>query len=341
MLFLSLVALLAAPAPPAAKVEVVSREAERRVDVSIDGKPFTAYIWPESQMKPSLWPIRTAKGTEITRGYPIAPKPGERTDHRHHVGLWFSYGDVNGVDFWNNSTARKPEEQARMGRTVQRRIVEAKGGAEGRLTVAADWLLPGDKLALAEESAFVFRALPSGRWIERTTTLRAKDGAVSLKDNKEGVFGLRVARTLEHPSPATEKGSVVGPDLRDGPSGPLDNAGITGSYRSSEGKVGDAVWGTRGRWVALSGRAGEEDVVLVIFDHPKNPGAPTYWHARGYGLFAANPLGQKELSAGKDTLDYAIPQGGSAVFRHALAVLGGPFDEARVEELYRGFAAKP
>ena len=336
MLFLTLVALLAAA--PAATVDVVKREADRRVDVSIDGQPFTAYIWPEAQMKPALWPIRTAKGTEVTRGFPVAPKPGERADHFHQVGLWFSYGDVNGVDFWNNSTARKPEEQARMGRAVHRRIVEAKSGVEGRLTVAADWLLPGDKLALAEESAFVFRPLPSGRWIERTTTLRARDTAVSFKDNKEGLFGLRVARTLEHPSAATEKASLVGPDLQPGPSGPLDNAGITGSYRSSEGKLGDAVWGTRARWVALSGRAGEEDVVVVIFDHPKNPGAPTYWHARGYGLFAANPLGQKEMSNGKDELNFSIPQGGSGVFRHALAVLGGAFDEARIEELYRAFA---
>ena len=84
-------------------VEVTVKESERRVDVTVDGQPFTAYIWPTSLKKPVLYPIRTAKGTLVTRGFPLEPRPGERVDHPHHVGLWFNYGDVNGIDFWNNS----------------------------------------------------------------------------------------------------------------------------------------------------------------------------------------------------------------------------------------------
>ena len=86
-------------------VQVTVKEAERRVDVTIDGQPFTAYVWPTSLKKPVLYPIRTAKGTLVTRGFPLDPRPGERVDHPHHVGLWFNYGDVNGIDFWNNSDA--------------------------------------------------------------------------------------------------------------------------------------------------------------------------------------------------------------------------------------------
>ena len=85
-------------------VQVVRHDADRRVDVVIDGQPFTSYIWPEALTKPVLYPLRTEKGTAVTRGFPLDPRPGERTDHPHHVGLWLSYGDVNGVDFWNNST---------------------------------------------------------------------------------------------------------------------------------------------------------------------------------------------------------------------------------------------
>lgn len=314
------------------------REAERRVDVTIDGAPFTSYIWPESQMKPALWPIRTARGTEVTRGFPAAPKPGERVDHPHQVGLWFSYGDVEGVDFWNNSTARPLAEQARMGKAVHAGVVETKSGEEGRLVVSAGWILPGSRKALDERTAFVFRALKDGRLIERTTTLHAREAAVRFNDNKEGLFGMRVARTLEHPG--NEKAAVVGADSKPAASAPLDNTGITGVYHSSEGKTGDAVWGTRARWVALSGRVGDEDVVLAIPDHPKNPGAPTYWHARGYGLFAANPLGQKEMSGGREELGFAIPAGQSATFRFALAVLGGSYSEARIEALYRSFVAR-
>ena len=86
-------------------MQVTVKEADRRVDVTVDGQPFTAYVWPTSLKKPVLYPIRTAKGTLVTRGFPLDPRPGERVDHPHHVGLWFNYGDVNGIDFWNNSDA--------------------------------------------------------------------------------------------------------------------------------------------------------------------------------------------------------------------------------------------
>jgi beta-lactamase superfamily II metal-dependent hydrolase len=323
----------------AARVEVVPREAERRVDVSVDGLPFTAYLWPDSQAKHVLWPIRTAKGNEVTRGWPLAPKVGEKVDHPHHVGLWLNYGEVNDVDFWGNPGSYGKPNPARHGRIEHKRIVEAKGGETGRLSVAADWLMPDGKVVLEEATAFVFSALPDGRMIERTTTLRAK-GSVVFKDTKEGMFGLRVARSLEQPAGPTEKGAVVGKDYKPTPSAPFDNTGVTGLYRSSEGKTGDDVWGTRARWMTLAGKASGEDVVIAILDHPKNPGAPTHWHARGYGLFSVNPLGQKDFSSGKQELNFTLEAGQSAVFRYAVAVLSGAFSETRAEELYQGFSKK-
>src|SRR5262252_2851656 len=119
-------------------VQVVPNEGARRVDVTIDGQPFTSYIWPDTVKKPVLYPLRTVKGTLVTRGYPLDPRPGERVDHPHHVGLWFNYGDVSGVDFWNNSDALPKEQQARMGRIVHRAIASTKSGAgEGSLEVDA------------------------------------------------------------------------------------------------------------------------------------------------------------------------------------------------------------
>ena len=89
-------------------VRLVRDDAKQRVDVFVDGQPFTAYIYPAAGKKPVLFPIRSAKGTLVTRGFPLEPRPGERVDHPHHIGLWFNYGDVNGTDFWNNSDAVKP-----------------------------------------------------------------------------------------------------------------------------------------------------------------------------------------------------------------------------------------
>ena len=105
-------------ATPASGVQVVADEAHRRVDITIDGQPFTSYIWPTSLKKPVLYPLITDEGITVTRGYPLDPRPGERVDHPHHAGLWFNYGNANGFDFWNNSDAIKPENRAKMGTVI-------------------------------------------------------------------------------------------------------------------------------------------------------------------------------------------------------------------------------
>jgi Methane oxygenase PmoA len=314
-------------------VEIVKNEAARRVDVRIGGKPFTSYIWPESLTKPVLYPLLTAKGTAVTRGFPLDPRPGERTDHPHHVGLFLSYGDVNGVDFWNNSSALPAEQQAKMGRHRQVKVTEAQGGPrEGRLRVATEWVMPDGTVALDEDTTFLFRGDGASRIVDRSSRLTARV-PVTFADNKEGFLGLRLARALEHPT----KEAATFTDAQGRPTtvAVLDNAGVTGLYHSSEGKEGDAVWGTRGRWVALSGRLGDEDVTLTILDDPKNPGAPTYWHARGYGLFAANTLGQKVFSNGKEELNLKLAAGASATFHYRVIVSSKAFAAPAVEALYK------
>jgi hypothetical protein len=147
-----------------------------------------------------------------------------------------------------------------------------------------------------------------------------------------------VARSLEHPSDEPQ----VYTDASGNPTTVpvLDNAGVTGHYWSSEGIEGAAVWGTRARWMALSGVVEGDSVTVVILDHPQNPGHPTYWHARGYGLFSANPLGQKALSEGRDELNFALEPGASATFRHRILILDGRPDAAAVEAHYTAFAAE-
>ena len=133
-------------------VRLVRDDAKQRVDVFVDGQPFTAYIWPATQKKPVLFPLRTAKGTLVTRGFPLDPRPGERVDHPHHVGLWFNYGDVNGADFWNNTDAVKPEDRPKFGTIVHRAVTAVRGGAEqGELEVDMDWI-HGERQAWSSRS---------------------------------------------------------------------------------------------------------------------------------------------------------------------------------------------
>lgn len=331
--------IFAASAQRKPRVVIVPRESERRVDVLIDGQPFTSYIWPATLRKPVLYPLRTASGTLVTRGFPLDPRPGERVDHPHHVGLWFNYGDVNGVDFWNNSSALPPEEQRRMGSIVHRRIVRAENGVgRGELEVEMDWIMPDGAPILRERTTFVFYAEPRLRTVERRTTLTALDRRVLFRDNKEGLLGIRVARQLEQPS--NEPATFTDASGRATTVPAMNNAGVTGLYRSSEGLAGDAVWGTRARWTMLSGKIGNEEVTLAILDHPKNVGHPTYWHARGYGLFAANPLGQGVFSRGREKLNFALEPGQSVTFRHRVLIFSGPVSPQQVEEQYGKFVSE-
>jgi hypothetical protein len=318
-------------------VQIAVRDADQRVDVTVGGRPFTSYIYPASLKKPVLNPLRAANGAVVTRGFPLEPRAGERVDHPHQVGLWFTYGNVSGLDFWNNSTAIPDSAAPHMGTIVHRAVrASTNGDGQGTLDVTADWVNHQGRPLLREDTRFVFRARAGYRSVERVTTLTALDSDVSFTDNKEGVIGLRVARALEQPSTTPEK--FVDASGRSTTVPVLDNTGVNGRYRSSEGREGDAVWGTRGRWTMLTGSVGGLPVTLALLDHPSNVGFPTYWHARGYGLFAANNLGQSALSDGKETLNYVLTRGTSVTFRHQLLILDGGATPADIDRHYAAFA---
>jgi methane monooxygenase PmoA-like len=331
-------ALLANGAAQAQRVQLVVNEAGRRVDVLVDGRPFTSYIWPTTLKKSTLFPLRSAKGTIVTRGYPLEPRKNERVDHPHHVGLWMNSGDVNGLDFWNNSDAIKPEQQPKMGTILHRRIVEAKGGNDkGTLVVETDWVKPDGSVLVKEHTGFEFRGDAASRTIDRTTTLTALGERVLFKDNKENFFGMRVARELELPYDKAEV--LTDASGKPTPQPVKDNTGVSGQYTSSEGLQGDAVWGTRGRWMMLTGTVAAEPVTIAILDNPSNPDFPTYWHARGYGLFAANPLGASVLTEGKQSFNLTLEPGKSATFHYRVLILSGTAKPADIEKAYQEFIA--
>jgi len=323
---------------PGDRISVTLNDQQRRVDVSIDGQPFTSYIWPSKLAKPVLYPLRTAHGTIITRAFPLQQRPGERVDHPHHAGLWLNYESINGIDFWNNSEAIKPQDAPKMGTIEQRSIVSAKGGSDqGELEVEADWLTYDKRVLLKEHTRFVFRGRPNSRSVDRITTLQAQGEKVVFADAKDGMLGLRVVRALEAPSDKAEV--FTDASGRTTTVAKLDNAGVNGVYLTSEGKKGDAAWGTRGRWCNLSGKIGDEPVTISIFDHPANPGFPTYWHARGYGLFAANPLGQKVFSNGKEEMNLTLAPNQSVTFRYRILITSEIATPENTEAAYKAFVA--
>ena len=318
-------------------MQVVPNEAARRVDITYDGQPFTSYMWPTTLKKPVLYPLRAPDGTILSRGYPLEPRPGERVDHPHHAGMWFNYGNVNGFDFWNNSDAIKPADREKMGSVRQVRIVSAHSGRDrGDLTVETVWTDGKGEDLIQATTHFVFEHRPDANVIDRVTTLKALQPIV-FHDDKEGMLGIRVAHFLESP---TEKGGMFADASgRVTKVADADTTGATGMYLTSEGKQGDAAWGTRGRWCLLSGQDKGQTYTIGIYDHPGNPGYPTYWHARGYGLFAANPLGDSIFDKNAKPHNFALGKNATATFRYRVIFYKGAVTAAQANHEADAYAS--
>ena len=314
-------------------ISLLPDEVGKKVDILYDGKLFTSYIYPADLDKPVLYPIYTAKGTVITRGFPRDPRPFEQVDHPHHVGAWFNFGDVNGLDFWNNSYAIPADKKPEYGSIRHRKIVNTENGVkEGILMVEADWVDYSEKVLLKEETKFMFRGEGDMRIIERITKLTAQQ-EVTFTDNKEGLIALRMDRAFEEPSnqPALytdSKGNVT--EVR-----VVNNEGVNGVYRNSEGLEKGEVWGKPTKWVCLSAEKEGEKISVAIIDHKNNPGYPAHSHARGYGLFSTNNMGSQVFDQNSPLFKLTLNPGQSTTFRHLIIVKTGGF--ATDDEMTRLF----
>jgi hypothetical protein len=309
------------------RISVMVSDAERKVDILFGGKLFASYIYPETLEKPILYPVMTASGTVITRGFPLQPRPGERIDHPHHVGWWLNYGDVNGLDFWNNSYAIPDSEKPKYGSIRHIKVLKAESGMESAiLMVKCQWVDNAGDPLLDEVTSFTFTGDQLRRRIVRTTTLTALNREVVFGDSKEGMCAIRVDRAFETPSETPEVFTDAAGNPTTVPA--LNNEGVNGEYRSSEGLEKDAVWGTRARWVSLSAEKNGEKISICLFDHPDNPGYPAYWHARGYGLFAVNNIGRKSYNNSEPVNSLIVKMGHSVTFKHMLLIRSGGFETA-------------
>jgi hypothetical protein len=298
--------------------------AEKKVDVLYDGRLFTSYIYPDDMEKPVLFPIYTSSSVVITRGFPRDPRPNERIDHPHHVGLWFNFGDINGLDFWNNSYAIPANEKSKYGSIKHRKIIETKSGQkEGVLVTTSDWVDSKGNVLLKDKSQYVFSGEGNRRIIRHTITLTAQV-PVTFTDNKEGLIALRVDRAFEEPSEKPE----VFLDTNGNPTTVpvMNNEGVNGVYRNSDGLQKESgVWGKPARWVCLSAKKDGEDISIAIIDNKKNPGYPAHSHARGYGLFASNNMGSQVFDKNAPLFTFSLKPKQSVTFTHTIVIQDGHF----------------
>ena len=301
-------------------VKITKSETERKIAITIGGKLFTNYFYPTSDVlkKAVLYPVLSPAGQTITRGWPLDPKPGERVDHPHHVGVWLNYEDANGHDFWNNSNDIDPKKRKYGSIVPTGNISFTSGKKMGTLKVSANWLDQDQAPMLKESTEYVFRGDGTSFTVDRVTTLEAVVDLVDFKDVKDGFFAIRVNRNLEHPSKTADVFTDAAGIATKVPV--LDNTGVTGNYKNAEGIEGEKTWGLRSAWVSLEGNMENSPKSVTIFDHKKNLNYPSYWHTRGYGLFSVNPLGEAIFTKGEKTTNLKLKRGEKITFRYRLKV---------------------
>ena len=312
----------------AQKVQFKKVDQDKKVEVFVDNKFFTAFIYPDNMEKQSLYPIIASSGKMITRGFPLQPRPFERTDHPHHVGMWFNFGDVNGLDFWNNSFAIPAAEKPKYGKIAFDKIISLNSKS-GKLIVSANWMDINKHVLLNEQTSYVFSGKGNTRIIERITQLTAKN-QVTFTENKEGLLGIRLDRAFEEPATKPEvfldaKGFETLVPV-------LNNEGVNGVYRNAEGFKGGDVWGKRSKWVALRAVKEGEVITIVILDHPNNLNYPAWSHARGYGLFASNNIGGRAFDKNASPVKKVLAEGDQIVFKHKI-IIGGDLSDAEINQL--------
>jgi hypothetical protein len=288
---------------------VFVRPHDDRIDLWVDGCMFTSYRFVGGP-KPFCQPVYSIGGEPMTRGYPFYHVAGESTDHPHHRSLWFTHGDVNGVDFWSESP--------QAGRIVHRSMESGGSGrALGWLRARHDWLAPDGKKVCAGVLELRLYNVHRGRLLDFEYTVFATEGPVKFGDTKEGTMGLRLADSM------TVKGGQ-------------------GHILNSEGQRDNDTWGKRAAWCDYSGPVQGQPVGITIFDHPDNLRHPTYWHVRDYGLFAANPFGVHDFTGQPgEPGAYVLAQGEKLAFRYRMYVHDGAPDPAALATLYEQYSDPP
>ena len=323
LLTLSLMPAFCSPPVPSAAAETVTLEKlDDRVSVSIDGQPFTEYLF-DCFGRPVLYPVIGPHGIAMTRHFPVKTDvPGEAHDHPHHTSIWYTHSPVNGVNFF----AVGPE----MGKCVHEKVLSIEsGGPRGVLKTATRWVSPAGEVVLTDTRTLGFEVAGGARLIDLEITLHASQGEVVFGDSDHGGLALRMHPNLRLAARPGENITAKGQAL--------NSEGVLADARAGTG--GGPVWGKRAKWIDYWGDVNGHTVGIALFDHPSNLRHPTHWMARGYGYVAACPFGLHSFDkAPQGTGDVTIPADGKITFRYRLVFHEGTPQDAGIERLWSRFA---
>ena len=318
----SIVIFAVASVPQAANAETPPVEFARgdgRVTVAIDGLPIAMYCYNDERItRPYFAHVRAPGGVQVTRHHP--PIEGQDLmDHdTFHPGIWMSFGDISGSDFWRIKA-----------RVRQAEFVEEPRGGQGRGTFAVrnEYLDQKDpsKVVCNETARYTFLVRPAGYLLLWDSTF-AGDNEFYFGDQEEMGLGFRVATPL-----------------RVAAKGPANVPPGNGTILDSQGRKNEKqIWGNSATWCDYSGTMAGQRLGMSIFPHPNNF-RPSWFHARDYGILEANQFGRKAFGKGEISKVVVHP-GEKFRIRYGVLIHSGPIgsqpDLAAAYEDYLRLAGK-
>ena len=247
-----------------AKPAVTVKQSDGRIDVNVADQPFAAYVYKDEKIPRPYWTaVHAPNGVQVTRNHP--PVEGQDdTDHdTMHPGIWQAFGDLGGADFWRNKAQVKH----------QGFVVEPNAGPDYALFTVENAYVDGEKLIAREMCRYTLRVDELGYYLLIDSTFFDGTDAFTFGDQEEMGLGVRVATPM-----AVKNGGTL--------------------LNSEGGKDEAGVWGKSAAWCDYSGVIDGKPVGITLMPNPANF-RPSWFHARDYGFFAANPFGRNAMTGGE------------------------------------------
>jgi hypothetical protein len=247
--------------------------------------------------RPFFAHVRAPNGVQVSRHHPPVENQDLMDHGTLHPGIWMSFGDINGSDYWRIAA-----------RVRHAGFVEPPRGGSGKgsFAVRNQYLDQRDpsNIVCEEIARYTFMSRPAGYLLVWDSTFNS-DHEFAFGDQEEMGLGFRMATPLR----VGKTGEGVLP------------AG-NGTIRDSEGRTnGDQIWGNSADWCDYSGSIAGERVGMTLFCHPENF-RPSWFHARDYGLLEANPFGRDAFGKGAKS-SVVVKPGAKMRLRYGVLIHSG------------------
>lgn len=247
-----------------------------------------------------------SNGVEVLRGYPLEPRPGESVDHPEQTGIWTAHGEINGDDLWYGKGAAVAEEH----------LLRIESETAASFIAQIEWSNGAGLRICAEQRRLRFEVAGDLHLVDFDLSITASAEGLVLGDVREGFFAARLADPFRSAAGATTFGST--------------------------GAKGTDLWGEPARWIASTGEdPGGRTATVCVLEDPRNPGHPSRWQVRPYGLVAANPFATGAFSERPDDDKPTIVDSyGNVRLRYRVIAAPRALSYAEVDALWAEFAER-